>query len=114
MSDLSDVRRTPQTTAVLRMLREDASEQGLYGLQIAQALGMPTGSVFPILGRLERAGWIVGTWEDPEQAASAKRRRRRRYYRLTSLGRSAATEVVSEDKAIWARRFGLRGGEAPA
>jgi PadR family transcriptional regulator, regulatory protein PadR len=96
------------------MLRDDTSEEGLYGLQIAQGLRMPTGSVFPILGRLERAGWIVGTWEDPEQAALAKRRRRRRYYRLTLLGRRAAIEVVSEDETVWAQRFGLQGGGAPA
>ena len=114
MRDLADIRRTPQTTAVLRMLRDDTSEQGLYGLQVAQVLRMPTGSVFPILGRLERAGWIVGTWEDPEQAALAKRRRRRRYYRLTAVGHRAATEVVSKDEAVWAWRFGLQRGEAPA
>lgn len=105
MAVLTQVRMTPQTVAVLRALLA-APIEGLYGLQIAQAVHLPTGTIFPTLGRLEHAGWITGTWEDREQAA-AQGRRRRRYYQLTGPGRRAANEQLQDEERAWAARLGL-------
>ena len=46
--------------------------------------GLPSGTIHPILGRLERLGWVESRWEDidPSQAG----RPARRYYRLTTDG----------------------------
>jgi len=50
-------------------------------------------SLYPLLYRLERRGWIVGTWV--EKAGQ----RRRRYYRLTRDGRA----VLAEQRKGWLR-----------
>jgi transcriptional regulator len=48
-------------------------------------------SFYPMLYRLEKRGWIEGTWlEKPGQ-------RRRRYYRLTREGR----RVLKEQRTVW-------------
>ncbi len=48
-------------------------------------------SLYPLLYRLERRGWIAGTWV--EKAGQ----RRRRYYRLTAAGR----KVLGEQRSTW-------------
>ncbi len=48
-------------------------------------------SLYPLLYRLEKRGWIQGRWV--EKAG----RRRRRYYRLTSQGR----EVLASQRRGW-------------
>lgn len=40
-------------------------------------------SLYPLLYRLEKRGWIAGRWVEKA------RQRRRRYYRLTAAGRKA-------------------------
>jgi PadR family transcriptional regulator, regulatory protein PadR len=48
-------------------------------------------SLYPMLYRMERRGWIEGKWvEKPGQ-------RRRRYYRLTTPGR----KVLAEQRGSW-------------
>ena len=46
------------------------------------ALSVEHGSLYPALHRLQRNGWIEGTWE-----MSPDRNREYKYYRLTPLGR---------------------------
>ena len=53
------------------------------------ATGLPHGTVYPILRRLEEKGAITGRWESEEEAR-ADRRPPRRYYRLTPRGVEAA------------------------
>ena len=50
-------------------------------------------SLYPLLYRLERRGWIAGTWVEKEG------QRRRRYYRLTRDGR----KVLAEQRQGWQR-----------
>src|SRR5918992_1853546 len=50
-------------------------------------------SLYPLLYRLERRGWIAGTWVEKEG------QRRRRYYRLTRDGR----KVLAEQRRGWQR-----------
>jgi PadR family transcriptional regulator PadR len=74
------------TTSVLRvvaaLLTDPAAER--YGLQLMQATGLPSGTLYPILIRLERAGWVESRWEDVDPVAEG--RPTRRYYRLTGDG----------------------------
>jgi len=69
-------------------LLEDQSRHGydmskLIQLRSGGALRFRVTSLYPLLHRLEKQGWIVGRWvEKPEQ-------RRRRYYSLTPRGREA-------------------------
>ena len=75
---------TLQTQLVLRgFLVEPAAQR--YGLELADLVGLPTGTVYPILARLERAGLVESHWEDPA-AHEAAGRPRRRFYRLCPDG----------------------------
>lgn len=100
---------TTQTQAVLAALSEDPTTP-LYGLEISNAVGSPSGTIYPILARLETAGWVESEWEDIDPATEG--RRRRRYYRLTPEGERASREVL----AATAKRFARfqRVGGAPA
>lgn len=84
------------TTSVLKvaaaLLADVPAER--YGLQLMQATGLPSGTLYPILARLERAGWVESRWEEVDPAAEG--RPSRRYYRLTPAGvTEARTEVAT-------------------
>ncbi len=76
-------RMTLPTQLVLAVLLGDPDRE-LYGYEIGGAAGLPSGTVHPILARLEGCGWLESRWEevDPQQAG----RPARRYYRLTGSG----------------------------
>jgi PadR family transcriptional regulator PadR len=63
-----------------------------YGFDVMDATGLPDGTVYPILRRLERRGVLAGVWEDEERARE-EQRPPRRYYRLTRLGEETMGEV---------------------
>ncbi len=64
-----------------------------YGFDIMDATGLPDGTVYPILRRLEGRGCLVGRWED-EEAAYREGRPARRYYELTAAGLEALTAAL--------------------
>jgi PadR family transcriptional regulator, regulatory protein PadR len=86
----SDVRMSFQTLRVLGVFLENPTEQ-LAGAEVHQRCGIASGTLYPILLRLESAGWFVSHWEsiDPSSAG----RPRRRLYRLTPTGLRRAGEV---------------------
>jgi len=86
-------RMTIPTLRVLDALLADPLGEH-YGLELCQAAGLPSGTVYPILARLESAGWLVGAWEDIDEQAAG--RRRRRYYQLTGTGRELARATLAE------------------
>lgn len=100
----SRLRLTVPTRLVLEVLLADPGEER-YGLAIGRGAGLPSGTVHPILARLESAGWVTSSWEDidPQHAG----RPARRHYRLTSDGAQAAREAVAS-----ARRPSPRPGRA--
>jgi PadR family transcriptional regulator len=107
------VRITLQTLHVLKALLDNPVEEH-YGLKISEASGLPTGSIYPILTRLETAGWVTSSWEDIDE--SAEGRRRRRYYKLTKDGAELAREelaMVSERIARFTRPDLWRGQPRP-
>lgn len=82
-------RVTEPTVAVLRVLI--AAAEPIWGLRVIKATGLKAGSVYPILGRLEEGGWIVGEWESAQERSGP----RRRLYRLTPDGEREAAAVVA-------------------
>lgn len=56
-----------------------------FGFDIMDATGLPDGTVYPALRRLEEAGMMVSDWE-PFEEARREKRPPRRYYRLTAAG----------------------------
>jgi PadR family transcriptional regulator, regulatory protein PadR len=90
---MRDVRLTQPTLKLLRFLLQDL-RQGRSGAEIVRATGVGSGTLYPSLARLERAGWLKGEWEaiDP----SAEGRPRRRFYTLTGLGQQNALAALSD------------------
>jgi PadR family transcriptional regulator PadR len=88
-----DRRPSKQTLAVLDLLLQDP-DGWRYGLEIGEAVGLKTGSVYPLLATLERKGWVESAWEDIDP--SEAKRPRRRYYRMTGHGARAARGALSE------------------
>jgi len=86
------VRLSLQTLRVLEAFLQNPTDQ-LSGADIHRRSGLASGTLYPILLRLESAGWLVSRWEsiDPSSAG----RPRRRLYRLTSGGLARAGEVFA-------------------
>jgi PadR family transcriptional regulator, regulatory protein PadR len=98
---------TPQTIAVLQVLLDDPATPR-YGLDIARQTGLKTGTLHPILARLQQAGLIDSFWEDPADHED-QGRPRRRYYELTSHGATVARQAVKRaDATPTNARPGLR------
>lgn len=64
-----------------------------YGFDIMDVTGLPSGTVYPALRRLERDGLVAGKWED-ESIALAEERPARRYYRTTRAGRQSLVLLI--------------------
>jgi PadR family transcriptional regulator PadR len=64
-----------------------------YGLELCTETGLPSGTIYPIMARLEAIGWVVSDWEDPD-AHIAEGRPRRRYYQFTREGAECAAEAM--------------------
>ncbi|MCX4673544.1 PadR family transcriptional regulator [Streptomyces sp. NBC_01381] len=79
---------TLQTELVLRALLENPARER-YGLELCELAGLPSGTIYPILARLEQIGWLDSTWEDPAVHEAAGRPRRR-FYRITEDGAEQA------------------------
>ena len=56
---------TPATVQVLQTF-VDAADEAIYGLQICKSAGLKSGTLYPILERLESSGWIEGQWKAPD------------------------------------------------
>jgi DNA-binding PadR family transcriptional regulator len=86
------MRMTIPTQLVLRFLLEEPGAER-YGYEIGESAGLPSGTVHPILARLEGAGWLESRWEDVDAAEAG--RPARRYYRLTPDGVDSARDGLA-------------------
>ena len=59
----------------------------VYGFSIMEMTGLPSGTVYPAMRRLERDDLIRSQWEK-QSIADAEQRPPRKYYKLTAAGRS--------------------------
>ena len=84
------------TGPTLKVLREllCCSLYGISGAEIAKAAGLASGTLYPLLFRLERSGWVWSEWEEVDP--SKVKRPRRRLYRLTAVGQRSARDVFSD------------------
>ena len=87
------LRMTLPTQFVLRALLADPQAE-LYGVEIGEAAGLPSGTVHPILARLEGLHWVQSRWEDIDPTVEG--RPARRYYRLTTAGAQQARAALAE------------------
>lgn len=81
-----------------------------YGLDIVARTGLPSGTVYPTLGRLKASGLVRAQWED-QRVAEREGRPRRRYYELTADGERVLAAGAARLAAVAASlREGVAGG----
>jgi DNA-binding PadR family transcriptional regulator len=83
---------TMATQLVLEVLLADPSRDH-YGLELSGAAGLPSGTIHPILARLEAVGWLESTCEDIDPRVEG--RPARRYSRLSSAGADSARAALA-------------------
>jgi PadR family transcriptional regulator PadR len=70
-----------------------------YGFDIIDRTGLPSGTVYPALSRLERDGYLRSAWED-ERRAHRDGRPARRYYRITAPGVKALNAALDYYRSL--------------
>ena len=82
-----------------------ATQEGhRFGLDMMEATGLPSGTVYPTIARMEARDYAVSEWEEAGDAKAAGRPRRR-YYRVTAAGALALSEALD--------RLAVLSGAAP-
>jgi PadR family transcriptional regulator, regulatory protein PadR len=82
-----------QTQLVLRAMLEDPAAER-YGLQLCAETGLPSGTIYPIVARLDQVGWVESSWEEPSEHI-AEGHPRRRHYRLTEERAEQARDALA-------------------
>jgi PadR family transcriptional regulator, regulatory protein PadR len=95
------MRLTIPLAKVLAVFLSDV-ESARYGVDLMEESGLGSGTVYPILQKLQAAGWVSSEWEQAEPAQLG--RPARRYYLLTPNGVELARQQLAE----------LRQSTAPA
>lgn len=99
---MTPIRLTHTTALILSALAEGHR----HGFEIMEVSGMPSGTVYPVLRRLEREGALKSAWE-----AAPGPGPRRRVYRLTASGEALVR--AADERLRGTRRF-LAGDLRPA
>jgi len=91
---------------VLRVLVADPAASH-YGYDLMKATRLPSGTLYPMLARLQQEGLVDSQWED--QRPDAGGRPPRKYYRLTAEGvRSARLELARTTTPARTRQVAAR------
>jgi PadR family transcriptional regulator PadR len=78
-----------------------------FGFDVMEVTGLPSGTVYPALRRLESLGFVRSDWESDKDARD-NARPRRRYYALTATGKAQLAEADSRFRAV-SKLFPKRG-----
>ena len=92
---MAAIRLTRPTALVLAALGKGLR----HGFDIIDATGLPSGTVYPILHRLEHANLVRAQWESVIRARE-EQRPPRRYYELTAGGKTLALEAQVRARAM--------------
>jgi len=82
-----------------------------HGFDIMDAARLPSGTVYPILGRLERDGYVRSRWE-AQTTAFREKRPPRRYYEITAAGAKALVLSIEHYQTLGGRTA-LAASRAP-
>jgi DNA-binding PadR family transcriptional regulator len=80
---------TPRLSHSAALILKALSLGYCFGFDIMEITGLPSGTVYPALRRLERDDLVVSRWESDDDASAAQRPARR-YYEITKSGKAAA------------------------
>lgn len=108
---MAPLRMTLTAQLVLRALLADPGRE-VYGREVMQRAGLASGTVYPILARLEAEGWVKSRAEVIDKRAEG--RPARRYYKLTPKGTEKARAAVARGAArLAALDLAPEPGKAP-
>jgi PadR family transcriptional regulator len=88
------VKMTAPLERVLRAFLADPAGSR-YGYDLMKATGLKSGTLYPLLGRLENEELVTSAWETPQQDGQ----RPRKYYRLTARGAEVARLELAQISA---------------
>jgi PadR family transcriptional regulator, regulatory protein PadR len=89
---VSGFRLTQPAFKVLRFLLDQ--RQPCSGAEIGKATGVFSGTLYPMLMRMEKSGWLESRWEEVDPSNVG--RPRRRFYELTATGQNEAVRAFAE------------------
>lgn len=84
-------RMSSQTLQVLDALLFSLRDE-MSGVEIAEQTKLASGTLYPILLRLEESGWLQSRWEIDDPVALG--RPRKRFYRVTAEGAKNARDAI--------------------
>lgn len=87
-------RLTNALRLVLELFLADR-EAEMYGREVCEKSGLVAGTVYQILGKLSKGGWVAGRWEEGDVWLE-KGRPPRRYWKLTDDGRAQAQALLRD------------------
>lgn len=100
-------KRSTATQLVFQALLDAPSEE-TYGFELSELTGLASGTIYPILRRLEEEGLLATRWATVQ---TEEQRRRRRYYQLTGEGRRVANAATATQRqGLRLLAPGLAGG----
>jgi DNA-binding PadR family transcriptional regulator len=104
------VNSSRQTQAVLAALLS-ATDGWHYGYDLSKETGLKSGTLYPILMRLEAQGWLEARWEEAPQPGKPPRH----LYRLAALGLQEAPALLqsSVERPLTESLRPTREGGAP-
>ena len=82
----------PRLSSATALVLDALARGSRHGFDILDATGLPSGTVYPILRRLEQDGHATSRWESA-RAAQQEQRPPRRYYVLTAAGHTLVAEA---------------------
>ena len=82
------VANEPKLSHTAALILQTIHAGSIYGFSVMELTGLPSGTVYPALRRLERDGLIRSRWES-ESAAESEQRPARKYYKLTTAGHAS-------------------------
>lgn len=80
------MKHTLATESVLTVFLDHPAEEH-YGWELMERTGLPSGTLYPILDRLSRKGWLESHWDMSQKP--------RKQYRITARGIHDASEYLS-------------------
>jgi PadR family transcriptional regulator PadR len=94
---------------VLDAMAHAGPDAPLWGYKLTELTDLGSGTIYPIMERLERCGYVTATVETPRPAD----RPPRRFYELTGAGRELAASAGTKVRraAAWSSRPTAQLGE---
>ncbi len=106
-----ELKRGTLELLLLRILADEPT----YGYQLVRRLGersgdrfkIKEGTLYPVLYRLEDAGWVAPEWNQPARGVP------RKYYRLTEAGEDRVRQLTEAWRSFTAAVDAVLAGETP-